>query len=169
MGKRKGSDSGELDFPSPTEAHHNKDGFYTMTDPKPGEFDSSREVQLESGIYLEMPDMKEFRILWIDTENGHFQIECDETYEELKDMLASAARHESEWYSVTDPTYGHSNEIPATVLQHPIAIVSQWRDMEELRKQINAAKMQRRLQRIQEAKQGGISENVKQILKRSQN
>lgn len=158
-----GTDSGELDFPSPTEAGHNKDGMYTMREPKPGEYDESKEVKLESGIYIQKPDMKEYRILWLDTISGHFQIECDESPEQIKDILASAARQEAQWYNFTDPTYGHINEFPVAALQHPICIVSQWRDLEELEEQIKKVKMQKRINNL-----GGASkQQVNEILRRN--
>ena len=138
-------------------------------EPEPGTYDPEREVQLESGIYIQKPTVKEYRVLWLDTISGHFQIECDETYEQVKDILASAARKDSEWYSFTDPTYGHKNEVPAAVLQHPIAIVSQWRDLEAIKDQIEAARMQQRLAKLQAAKQGGVPEQVKQLIRRNQN
>jgi hypothetical protein len=155
-----------LDFPSKTEAFHDEDGMYKMREPEPGKLDAEKMVQLESGIFAPMPKMKEFRILWIDTQSGHFQIEAEESYEDIQDILASAKRHEQSWYSFTDPTYGHKNIVPMAALQHPIAIVTGLKDIEAIEQQQKDYELQKRMAALQSRSKGMSPEQARELIKR---
>jgi hypothetical protein len=167
------SEVGPGDFPSPTEAGHNAEGMYTMRDSKPGEFNNEQVIELESGLFVDrsfMPNWKEYRILWIDTQSGHFQIECDESYESIKDTLAHAISEDaSPYYTFTDPTYGHKNEVPRGALQHPIAIVTGLRDLKQIEDQLKELEKQKSLMRLQNASKDRSAAIVDQYNRKRQN
>ncbi len=168
-----GTDTGNLDFPTTTEAGHNKDGMYTMREPEPGSFDESQVVQLESGIYIDksfMPNWKEYRILWLDTGSGHFQIECDESYDAIKDAIAHASSdNPAPYYTFTDPTYGHPNEIPFAVLRKAIAIVTGLRDLKQIEDQLKELEKQKSLARLANASQDRSAKIIEQYNRKRQN
>jgi hypothetical protein len=160
----------KLDFPTPTEAHHDPEtGMYTMRESEPGKLDGEKMVQLESGIYAPMPDLKVFRILWLDTLVGHFQVEADESLEEIQTILASAKRREQTWYSFTDPSFGFPVLIPVEALQSPVAITQGLKDIEAIKEQQKQYEMQKRLARLQTARQAADTLATKELLSRRKN
>lgn len=162
-----GSDDGELDFPSRTEAYHDKDGMFKMKESEPGRLDGDKMVQLDSGIFAPVPKWKTFRMLWIDTQNGHFSIECDESIEEIQAILDSAKTGAQEWYEFTDPAFGHKITVPFLVLQHPICIAIQFKDIEAIEEQNKAYELQKRMAKLQAKGVGASVQQVKEILRRN--
>jgi hypothetical protein len=160
----------KLDFPSKTEAFHDEDGMYKMREPEPGDAgpEGMAEIQTDEGfkLYAPTPKFKQARILWVSVQGGMFQYECEESYEQLKDMLASAARNENPFYTVTDPKFGFAVEIPCTALAHPVAIVTTMIDIEAIKDQQDAYEMQKRLDRLQRANKGASKQQLADIVRR---
>lgn len=164
------ADDNKLDFPSPTEAHHDeKTGMYTMTDPEPGKLDGEKMVLLESGIWVEKPNQKEVRMLTVSTGSAHYTYECDESYEQILTILGEAQERGGEgWTSLTDPIFGFHIAVPYAALLHPVAITTQLRDLEAIREQMKAYEMQQRLNRLELASQNK-SQTIVEQYKRNKN
>jgi hypothetical protein len=157
-----------LDFPNKREAFHDEDGMYKMKESEPPSIDAEKMVQLESGIFAPTPKMKEIRILWIDTMNGHFQIECNESYEQIKSVLAEVlAQPVQEWYEFTDPTYGFTIQVPREALLHPIAIVTGLKDIEAVEEQQKDYEYQKRMAKLQKPTSGMSPQQARDLIKRN--
>src|SRR5476651_565129 len=74
----------------PTEAVHSKDGMFSIPEPEPASVDGEKMIQLESGLWIEKPNQKEIRILWVEGGSGIFSYECEESYEAIQALIAAA-------------------------------------------------------------------------------
>jgi hypothetical protein len=152
----------------PTEAVHSKEGMFTIPDPEPASVDGEKMIQLESGLWIEKPNQKEIRILWVDTGGAIFSYECEESYEQIVEALSTATRNESGWTELTDPIFGFRVAIPNRALLRPLGITTQLRDMEKLSADLKALEMQRRMERIQQTSKDR-SQQIVQQYKRNKN
>ena len=153
----------------PTEAVHSKEGMFSIPDPEPASVDGEKMIQLESGLWIEKPNQKEIRILWTDTGAAIFSYECEESYEQIVEALATAARNESGWTELTDPIFGFRITIPNRALLRPLGITTQLRDMEKLADDLKALEMQRRMQRLQTVSQQNSQKIVDQYNRKRSN
>jgi hypothetical protein len=149
----------------PKEAYHNEEGMFTVPDPEKPSYSDDKLVQLESGLWVQKPNHKEVRVLWCDTGSGHFQYECDESYEEIMSIVDSARNGAIDgWANLTDPIYGFRVAVPVEALKRPVAIVTQLRDIEALQEQINAYELQKRMSKLQT--KGASAQQANEIIKR---
>lgn len=134
--KRPGSDTGHLDFPTETEAHHNEKGMYVMNDPESANLPPDGMVQAESGLYVPAPaEFKHYRLIFTTHAIGT-RMEVDETIEEIQELIAVAKSDVSpEWFTFTEPTYGNALVVSRDALRNVIAIGEDFKDMDMLREQ----------------------------------
>lgn len=135
MANRKGSDTGNLDFPSTTEAHHNEKGMYVMNDPESAELPPDGMVKDEtSGLFVPAPkDFKHYR--FIQTEKG-LRVEVEATPDEIKEAIfAAKALDAPDWFAFTDPTFGLTTWLHREALVSTVAIGEDFKDLDLIREQ----------------------------------
>jgi hypothetical protein len=161
---RPGSDSGNLDFPSPTEAHHNEKGMYVMNDNNGGSVPTGGMVETESGLFVPAPSFKPMRRIQALGNGTVMSIEVEETVDEVKAIIADAV--DGGWVTFTDPVYGNAVHVQTAVLRQPLVIIEDYKDLDLLTDQMKEYERSRSLQRIQQASQNKSANILEQYRNR---
>ena len=172
MAKRPGTDTGHLDFPSPTEAHHNKEGMYVMNENEGGSVpERGMVLDAGSGLYVPAPpDFKHYRRVFME----HQSVEVEETFEEIEELIKIArtiARGSGspEWFSFTDPTFGLTTRVSREALASASVIVEDFKDLDVIKTQQEEYAKSKSMTAIAKARTNHSQEDTRRLLRKLQN
>lgn len=166
--KRPGTDTGHLDFPSPTEAHHNKEGMYVMNENEGGSVpERGMVIDEASGLYVPAPpDFKHYRRVFME----HQSLEVEESFEEIEAAIfAARALDAPEWFSFTDPTFGLTTRVAREALAAASVIVEDFKDLDVIKSQQEEYDKSKRMAALSRVQKNHNSENERRLLRKLQN
>lgn len=165
---RPGSDTGHLDFPSPTEAHHNEKGMYVMNENEGGSVDRGMVLDSDTGLYVPAPpDFKHFRRVFMEKQS----LEVEETFEEIEAAIfAAKALDAPDWFSFTDPTFGLTTRVSREGLATATVIVEDFKDLDIIESQQEDYFKSKSMAALNKARSNNHdSENNRRLLRKLQN
>jgi hypothetical protein len=164
---RPGTDTGHLDFPSATEAHHNEKGMYVMNENEGGSVERGMVVDPESGLYVPAPpDFKHYRRVFME----HQSVEVEETFEQIETAIHDArALDAPEWFSFTDPTFGLTTRVHREALATASVIVEDFKDLDVIKEQQAEYAKSKSMAALNKARTNHNQEDTRRLLRKLQN
>ena len=165
--KRPGTDTGHLDFPSATEAHHDKNGMYVMNENEGGSVERGMVLDSESGLYVPAPaDFKHYRRVFME----HQSVEVEEDFTFIENAIHEArALDAPDWFSFTDPTFGLTTRVHREALVTASVIVEDFKDLDIIKAQQEEYDKSKRMAALNKVQANHNTENTRRLLRKFQN
>lgn len=165
--KRPGTDTGHLDFPSATEAHHDKNGMYVMNENEGGSVERGMVLDSGSGLYVPAPpDFKHYRRVFME----HQSVEVEEDFTFIENAIHEArALDAPDWFSFTDPTFGLTTRVHREALVTASVIVEDFKDLDIIKAQQEEYDKSKRMAALSKVQANHSTENTRRLLRKLQN